>query len=182
MDEKRFYVYIWWNDDKEEVFYVGKGTKNRYKSRKTNRSQYFINTVNKYKCHPEIVVSNLTNDEALQAEVMVEKILRKNGCHLVNLTPCGGQPPLTPCGKDNPNFGHHWTEEMKQKASKLLKERGSHAGLRNGRCRKIRIVETGETFGSYQEFCKKYGFNSESCRTRVNKCGMYKGYHIEKCK
>lgn len=30
-----FYVYKWYNLDNNEVFYVGKGCKNRYKDKKT---------------------------------------------------------------------------------------------------------------------------------------------------
>lgn len=179
--ERRFYVYLWWNDDKEEVFYVGKGTKNRYKEKKNNRNKWFIHIVEKYKCHPEIIINNLTSDQALKMERMVEIILRKNNVKLVNLTECGGQPPLTQTGESNPNYGHKWTEEKRKTVSKKMKETKCHAGDKNGRCRKVKVIETNEVFNSIKDLAEKF-FNADinSVRSSIQQRGKYKGYNIIK--
>lgn len=149
-NEKRFYVYIWVNDDKDEIFYVGKGSKNRYKDKGRERNKWFQHIVNKYNCHSEILVDGLTNDEALYLEREVEIRCRKYGCNLVNLTECGGAPPIC-AGENNPNFGHKWSDEMKEKASKYFKESGSHAGKRNGRAMRVMCVETGDIFDTQKD-------------------------------
>lgn len=179
-NEKKFYVYLWWNDDKEEIFYVGKGCGRRYKVT-YNRNPWFTHIVNKYKCHPEIIIDGMTSDEALEMERRVELILRKNEVPLVNLTECGGQPPLTPYGKDNPNYGHRWTEEMKQRIGQREKELGCHAGNKNGRARKVKVEETGEVFSSLKDLAEQF-FKTDPNRVRssVQQYGKYRGFHIIK--
>lgn len=54
MQNKKYYVYVWKKIHNNEVFYVGKGTGNRYKSMK-DRNVYFKNIRNKYDCECEIV-------------------------------------------------------------------------------------------------------------------------------
>lgn len=49
-----FYVYEWYIKDTDEIFYVGKGTGNRYKVTK-NRNEFFINTINQYDCESRII-------------------------------------------------------------------------------------------------------------------------------
>ena len=44
MGKKEFYVYEWYNTVTNEVFYVGKGTKNRYKNI-TKRNKYFLDYI-----------------------------------------------------------------------------------------------------------------------------------------
>lgn len=179
-DAKEFYVYVWWNDDKEEIFYVGKGTKNRYKD-KCERNKWFTNIIKKHNCHPEIIISGLTSKEALEYERRIELLLRKNNVPLVNLTDCGGQPP-TASGKDNPNYGHYWTEEQKKAASKKMKASGCHVGLKNGRCVKVKVEETGEVFNSIKELAEKF-FNANPAvvHSSIHRYGKYKGYRIVKC-
>jgi len=175
---REFYVYVWWNDDKEEIFYVGKGTKDRYKN-KYERNRWFNNIIKAHNCHPEIIISDLTSDEALKAEAEVEQILRKNGVPLVNATPCGGQPP-TASGEENPNYGHYWTNEQKAEASRRFRENGSHAGSRNGRATKTVIVELNKTFDTISECAEFLHTSTENINASIKRGGKCKGYHIEK--
>lgn len=174
-----FYVYIWINDDKNEIFYVGKGSKNRYKD-KTERNKWFKHIINKHKCHPEIIISGLTEKEALLLERKTEIELREKNEPLVNATECGGQPP-TASGKDNPNYGHKWTEEKKKQLSEKMIETKCHAGNKNGRCVKVQIEETGDVYNSIKELAELF-FHTEPAKVRssITQYGSYKGYHIKK--
>lgn len=89
MNNKSFYVYEWFNVDSGEVFYVGKGTKGRWKDKKS-RNQYFKNYYNKHNCDVRKVKQNLTEEEAFSLEVeMIEEYKNKGECKC-NLT-IGGE-------------------------------------------------------------------------------------------
>lgn len=63
-----YYVYIWFNDDWGKVpIYVGKGKQNRFSSMQ-NRSSAFINHIERWKCHSEIILDGLTEEVALRFE------------------------------------------------------------------------------------------------------------------
>jgi hypothetical protein len=64
-----FYVYEWYNKDTGEVFYVGKGKKNRYKNT-TQRNDYFKNYYNKHKksCRVRIIKNKMTEEQSLLYE------------------------------------------------------------------------------------------------------------------
>lgn len=84
-----FYVYEWFNKDTDEVFYVGKGTGNRYKI-KSNRNNYFKNYINKYKCDVRKIKDNITEKEAFALEIeTIAKYKKINQCQC-NLT-IGGE-------------------------------------------------------------------------------------------
>lgn len=79
-DDKRFYVYEWFNIESNEVFYVGKGNGNRYKI-KTGRNRYFMNYINKYKCNVRKIKENLTEKEAFDLEIeTIKKYRELNQC------------------------------------------------------------------------------------------------------
>ena len=48
-----YYVYEWYREDTDEVFYVGKGYKNRYKVKKHNR--LFDEMISQYQCSSRII-------------------------------------------------------------------------------------------------------------------------------
>ena len=54
MIEAKYYVYEWYIEETNEIFYVGKGTGNRVTSMK-NRNSYFKNIRKKYKCNYRIL-------------------------------------------------------------------------------------------------------------------------------
>lgn len=53
--ENNFYVYIWFLKETNEVFYVGKGKNNRYKSL-SSRNSYFLNIIHKYDVVDKIIL------------------------------------------------------------------------------------------------------------------------------
>lgn len=97
-----YYVYEWFNVDNKEVFYVGKGCKNRYKDL-YKRNKYFKNYYNKYNCDVRKVKRNLTEDEAFKLEIELIAQYRKIGqakCNIAN----GGEGSNFPDGSWNSLF------------------------------------------------------------------------------
>jgi len=86
-----FYVYFHVNAQTNEIFYVGKGNGNRAKA-KTRRSDRWINYVNKYGYYVRIVKDCLSNEDALELEELIIKVLGRkdtgNGV-LINMTDGG---------------------------------------------------------------------------------------------
>jgi hypothetical protein len=117
-----FCLYFHINATKNEIFYVGIGGKRRpYK--KTGRSKYWNNIVNKYNYIIDIVETGLTKDEAIEREKFyIAKIGRKdlNKGSLVNMTD-GGEGGFGCTHKGNKQFRH--TEESKKKIG--IKSKGN---------------------------------------------------------
>lgn len=96
-----YYVYAWFREDHNTIFYVGKGKDGRY-LRLDNRKPYFMNIYNSVPTHVKILKGNLTEEEALDLEKKIIKHLvfkqgysidvpafkgaKVSGRHLVNLT------------------------------------------------------------------------------------------------
>ena len=53
-------------------------------------------------------------------------------------------------GKNNPNYGNHWSEEQKKHLSELRKAKGLSKGDRNSRAKPVMCVETGKIYGCQQ--------------------------------
>lgn len=71
MNENRYYVYEWYVKDTNEVFYVGKGTKRRAGQLKENK--YFMSMYNTHDCDYRIVIDELTEEQAFQKEMELNK-------------------------------------------------------------------------------------------------------------
>lgn len=157
-------VYVWINDNTNEPFYVGCGTKYRAKTTKWgSRTKAFYDIYSNYPCHYEILFDNLTPEHAAELERKTIKEYREKGYPLVNQTN-GGEirqygrwtdemrkeyaERLT--GENNPNYGHNWSDELKRQVSRKCIEEQSHAGGRNGRAKPVMCVETGVVYA-----CKK---------------------------
>lgn len=78
-----FYVYEWFDKNTNKVFYVGKGTRNRYKVRKHNK--FFNHMINTVDCESRIVKYFETEGEAFDYEYLYIKQKRKAGECLCNI-------------------------------------------------------------------------------------------------
>ena len=123
-----FYTYIHMKETTGEIFYVGKGQGNRFKTTKS-RSEYWKRTAKKYGVIVDIVAHGISEHEALLLEKKLIKIYgRKNlgTGNLVNLTDGGEgysgyictdetRRKLSEAGK-----GRKHTEEHKQYMSEVM--------------------------------------------------------------
>lgn len=90
--ERRYYVYAWYIVDGHDIFYIGKGTGNRYKCRK-RENPYFMNIINAHECDCEILESGLTESEAFLQEKAYIAMFRFFKHRLVNVADGGNAPP-----------------------------------------------------------------------------------------
>lgn len=153
-------VYVWINDNTGQPFYVGCGAYARAKTtKKGSRTKSFFEIYNNNKCHCEILDDNLTDYDAASLEREVIKDYRKMGYDLINKTNGGEMRQYSNwtedmrkeyserlTGENNPNYGHSWTNEMKDHLSKVRIDKGVAKGKKNPRATPVMCVETGEIF------------------------------------
>lgn len=205
IEERKYYVYIWFIKDTGEVFYVGKGCGQRYKTI-SRRNKFFLDMYHSHDCDVKIIYDALTEEEAYSKEYETIRWYRENtNYRLTNQTDGGDgtrgykmkpeqksrmsqaikarwadpyykariiegrhQPDSTyqseafrqkisslVRGKNNPNYGHYWTAEMKKALSD--KRIGVYANENNPKAKPIRCVETGEEFSCIKYAKEKYG-------------------------
>jgi len=115
--ENKYYIYAHINPLKNEIFYIGKGKKDRA-YRNTYRNRFWNFTVKKYGYIVDILEEGLTEQEAFEREIFyITKIGRRDlgTGPLVNLTDGGD-------GGSNRVLSF----EIKEKLSKLNKIMGTH--------------------------------------------------------
>jgi hypothetical protein len=114
----QYYIYRHIRLDTNTPFYVGKGKESR-RSRAhnfTKRNDYWINIYNKTPIEVEIMISDLTEEEAFQKEIEFITLYKSYGWCEANLAAggLGGSHPAW-------NKGQSWSNLVKQKiADKLI--------------------------------------------------------------
>ncbi len=85
-----FYVYEWFIVDSNEIIYVGKGCRNRYKFRKHNR--FFNDMVKRFKCGSRIIKYFEKEEDAFKYEAYRISELKEKGQCVCNIHSggCGG--------------------------------------------------------------------------------------------
>lgn len=127
--ENKFYVYEFIRLDTMEPFYIGKGCGNRVNDKHRGRSEWFKNIIKRHGAVSRIVVDNLSEKEAYEAEVWFiyeyKHILNYN---LVNLDDGGfganqgeSNPMYGKRGELSPIYGRKASESRKLNISKALK-------------------------------------------------------------
>lgn len=110
MEDRRFYVYEWYIKDTDEVFYVGKGTSDRYK--KIYGRNYFFQCMYKtHNCDVRKIYENLTEEEAFKKEIETIKYYKENTNYRLTNQTDGGEG----------SSGWQPSEEFKQKQSEIHK-------------------------------------------------------------
>lgn len=148
---KDFYVYEYFIKETDEVFYVGKGRKNRYRELH-NRNKYFNNVMEKYDCDVRLIHERLTNEEAcLKEKELIQKRwdIGQARCNFTaggtgfsegKLNPRVLNPPkgklnnfygVRMVGAENPFYGRKHTDETKRKISLSRKGKGGLLGKVN---------------------------------------------------
>jgi hypothetical protein len=103
MDNNRFYIYCHRKKTDGKCFYIGKGTENRYKS-KRGRNQHWKNIVNKHGFEAEILINNISEEKAFELEsYFCNQIGYENLCNI---------------RIENGDGGHSHSEETKNKMRK----------------------------------------------------------------
>lgn len=90
--EQRYYVYAWYVKETNHVFYIGKGTGNRYRVKKRD-NPYFMHTINKYDCGSRILYDNLDEETAFKLEKEAISRFRTYRGGLTNVADGGENPP-----------------------------------------------------------------------------------------
>jgi hypothetical protein len=135
---KDFYVYRLYYKDTNETFHIGKGKGQRYKEKTQSRNDFFKNIINKEKDNvtSEILVNNLTEQEAWDLEKKLIAEYKAKGECKTNFHEggCGGntgkydnpersrklsEAAKKRVGKLNPMYGKHHSEEIKQKLKEI---------------------------------------------------------------
>lgn len=82
IERKYFYVYVFYNNEWKEPFYIGKGTGDRINS--NDRNKQVLAILNKYDCERRIVLNNLSEDEALRLEKTLKKQMKESGHPIID--------------------------------------------------------------------------------------------------
>lgn len=131
MEERKFYVYEWYIVDTEEVFYVGKGTGNRFKQIK-GRNYFFQCMYKTHECNVRKIYENLTEKEAFEKEIETIKYYRENTNYRLTNQTDGGEGSV----------GWKPSDEFKKKQSKIHKQQWEDESFR-ARMLSIRQDENG---------------------------------------
>lgn len=138
--ERRYYVYVWYIKDTNEVFYIGKGTGNRYKVRK-RENEYFMKMLNSHECESKIIIDNLDEETAFRCEELAIAIYRLTDCRLTNVTDGGENPPKT-YGK-RPEW---WIENQRKGIIKSNREHPERSHRQSERMKKFLNTKEGKSF------------------------------------
>lgn len=115
-NERVYYVYIWYIIETNEVFYVGKGKGERYKTT-SNRNKFFKDMYTSHNCDVRKIYENLTEAEAFQKEQEVIKWYRENTKFRLTNQTDGGEgssgwvPPLEFKEKQSKIHKSQWQDE-----------------------------------------------------------------------
>lgn len=138
--EKKYYVYQWYIKDTREVFYVGKGTGNRYRTRKRENA-FFMRMLNTHDCESEIIADNLDEKTAFELEKVAISFYKKTNCRLTNVTDGGENPPRI-YGK-RPSW---WLERQSEGIKRSFRDNPERCKEQSRRMKEFLKTEKGKEF------------------------------------
>lgn len=185
-----YYVYEWYDVDTGEVFYVGKGKKDRWKSQKS-RNKYFQEYYKFHNCGVRKIQENMSEEDAFALERKTILKYRNLFPILCNVDDGGRKLPILKgeknpmykispkdrmdketyeqwkykhtlmIGEKNPNYGKH-TLKGKYKMDKAeALRRQSRPGSQNGRATPIKVYDKNHNF------IKEFDYIGEACEYLV---------------
>ena len=167
-----YYIYQHRKADTKEVFYVGKGSKNRL-NKSVGRNAFWKNTVNKHGFFSEVVIDNLSQELAFLAEQELIDKYKKLGIKLCNLTDggIGGigfvMPEKTKEKLRKANIGKKLTDEHKKKISESNKGNKCALGYKRTEAEKKAISERMKYQKPTEETRKKMSIASKKRVGRI---------------
>ena len=130
-----FYTYAHYKTGTGEIFYIGKGKGNRYKSKDCRKNEYWKRIVNKYGMTAEILAYWKTEKEALDHEKLLISSFRDMGYKLTNLT--NGGEGLS---------GLKFSEEHKHKLK--IARQGKKPNLGNKHSKETKLLLSAKKIGN----------------------------------
>ena len=172
--DKRFYVYCHKRLDNGEIFYIGKGTKDRYKV-SHKRTKHWNSVANKYGYTAEILIGDLTNEEALTYEHFMIVSLGRSDLKQGNLVNHINGGDSGCCG-----FKPVFTIEHRMKISLAKKQLPAPIKNTESKYKKVGAFINGnlfQCFDSIKEASQKTGIGKnrivECSNGRLNFSGFY---------
>ena len=138
--EPRYYVYKWYIKDTGEVFYIGKGTGKRYKTRK-RENKFFMKMLENHECESEIIKNNLTEKEAFELEKELIAYYRTQNVRLTNVQDGGENPPVLRCPRTE-----EWKEKIRESNRNFFAEHPEYSKQRSDKMKEFLTTEKGKEF------------------------------------
>lgn len=144
-----YYCYEWYDVDNGYVFYVGKGTKNRWKQLKPDRRNAdFLEYYNNHNCSCRFVKTGVSEEDAYVAERE-----RLEYLHGINQAHCnhdsGGRCGATNYGAYNGMYRNTHSDAVKKKLSEINKKCQNRSS--NGNAKPVYV------YTEQMQFLKEYG-------------------------
>lgn len=168
-----YYVYLYWRLDTNEIFYVGKGHDDRWKTLR-KRNDHFNNIINKCPIAVEIIKDNLTEEQAFYwEEEIIETLVFKYGYSIdIKNNRSNKKPPhlANQTWGGEGTSGRTMSKESKEKMSKDRMGEGNsfynkhHTEESKG---KISRANKGKMIGELNPMYGKSGINNPSSRSVI---------------
>lgn len=153
-----FYVYEWFIKETNEIIYVGKGSKKRYKVRQHNK--FFNEMIKRYDCSSRIIKEFESEEEAFKYEYeRIIELKSKNQC-VCNIYD-GGTGGTTSWWTDEKKewYSKHncmKSEEQRKRMSLFNPMKNKEISNKVNEKNKRKVIINGEKYSSVLEVCKKY--------------------------
>lgn len=119
MSENKYYVYEYFIKPTDEIFYVGKGCGDRYKTTK-GRNKFFSDMYNSHECGVRIIAKDLSEEEAYRLEYeRIQELKATTNFRLTNQTDGG-----------DGTRGFHPSAEHRRKITLAVRRRWENPELR----------------------------------------------------
>ena len=144
IQSNHYYIYAWYYKNTGEIFYIGKGSYERWKDVVTHRNDYFKNIISKEKDNVDVkkLFENLYEDESWELErKLIHEYWERGECKAnfheggrggnhgnygENMRKKLSEFASTRTGSKNPMWKHKYTEEQIKNLSEGQKRRNWH--------------------------------------------------------